>query len=525
MAERKPFGVEVPHSGAFGALLRIPIPYLLEVYESGALSYIMTLPQNPQRYEQKRPSATVITHTLNEVVRELTENHLVEIQLSGVSGRAERLGNTRTGRVAVLNGREILEEFDAFLDRYQERGADTDSYMVFRALDEGQSYRVEPMDWSWSEDASRSRFSYDWTLRLEAYAHAQEPASLDVFPSLSKGLQIVSEKISELSAYPALAGNVVRNVGDIGVDVLNGASEISRLATGIQSAADAADGVRTFISETLPLRILSVSRKFESSINRLLEVSGLRDRTEWSRQRDDTLNAVSNLSLFVHEGLTAAGLLGVRRAEITEDTSPTVSNTNPIVQTTRALVRYTIRAGDTLQSIALRAYGDSSRWTEIANANGMRGSRYLSDGRTLSVGDTILVPRGTVTNAPPTSAYGTDFKLSADGDLVFTSDGDLATVSGLKNLEQALRNRLLTTLGSCWLMPEYGLPLRLGSALTAQALAHSASHVRDQLVRETRIDTVQRVQILQEGDKIAVEVDIQPIEGESTTIITPYLGS
>ena len=68
-----PVSIPIPASGRLGALLRVPIDYILEVYSGGSITQMITLPQTPSNYTQTRPSATIVTHTLGEVVRELTE--------------------------------------------------------------------------------------------------------------------------------------------------------------------------------------------------------------------------------------------------------------------------------------------------------------------------------------------------------------------------------------------------------------------------------------------------------------------
>ncbi|WP_157215363.1 LysM peptidoglycan-binding domain-containing protein [Flavisphingomonas formosensis] len=47
--------------------------------------------------------------------------------------------------------------------------------------------------------------------------------------------------------------------------------------------------------------------------------------------------------------------------------------------------RYTVRTGDTLQSIAQTVWGDSSLWYKIADANGLDGTETLAAGRTLLI--------------------------------------------------------------------------------------------------------------------------------------------
>lgn len=51
--------------------------------------------------------------------------------------------------------------------------------------------------------------------------------------------------------------------------------------------------------------------------------------------------------------------------------------------------RYTVKAGDTLQSIALQVWGDSSLWYVLADANGMDGSTELAAGMSLVIPDKV----------------------------------------------------------------------------------------------------------------------------------------
>ncbi|WP_459569053.1 carbohydrate-binding protein, partial [Cupriavidus sp. 8B] len=58
-----------------------------------------------------------------------------------------------------------------------------------------------------------------------------------------------------------------------------------------------------------------------------------------------------------------------------------ITNTYPAASTGQ----YSVRSGDTLQSIAQAAYGDSQLWYQIADANGLRGDNDLRVGQTLTI--------------------------------------------------------------------------------------------------------------------------------------------
>jgi hypothetical protein len=189
-------------------------------------------------------------------------------------------------------------------------------------------------------------------------------------------------------------------------------------------------------------------------------------------------------------------------------------------------VQYSWRAGDTLQGLALRAYGDASRWREIAEFNGLRGARW-GDGRPLSVGDTLLVPRDPVDEvrgaAPESGPFGVDLRVDlATGDLVLR-DNDTALSEGPANLAQALALRLLTEQGESWILPTYGLPLRVGGVGAPRESAYLAAQVSDQLRQDARVREVNSVEVLSEGDLVAVSVTFTPIAGSTTTITTPYI--
>jgi LysM repeat protein len=63
---------------------------------------------------------------------------------------------------------------------------------------------------------------------------------------------------------------------------------------------------------------------------------------------------------------------------------------------------YQVVTGDTLQTIAQGAYGDSALWYRIAEANGLAGNSDLRPGQTLSIPNRV----GSVHNTGANSAVG-----------------------------------------------------------------------------------------------------------------------
>ena len=72
---------------------------------------------------------------------------------------------------------------------------------------------------------------------------------------------------------------------------------------------------------------------------------------------------------------------------------------------------YTVRAGDTLQSIAQQLYGDASLWYKIAQANGITGDYQLREGQTLTL------PGGVIRSANNAGTFRAYNPASVVGDI------------------------------------------------------------------------------------------------------------
>ena len=75
----------------FADLTRVPIDYIIEVWEEGKIQQTITLPNTPESFEVERPSAATMRFTLGDLpIRQIKENKVREIQLTGRSGLQAR---------------------------------------------------------------------------------------------------------------------------------------------------------------------------------------------------------------------------------------------------------------------------------------------------------------------------------------------------------------------------------------------------------------------------------------------------
>lgn len=185
--------------------------------------------------------------------------------------------------------------------------------------------------------------------------------------------------------------------------------------------------------------------------------------------------------------------------------------------------------GDTLQAIALRELGDSSRWPELISYNNLVPP-FITDDASLAgpgvllTGTTLLVPAPTRASVEtdPESVLGTDAQLGAYGELLTTDGGDFAVVSGSANLSQALSNRLDTERGDLGFHPEYGNDVRrlIGRVNGPTRGLIGAQVTRAAVVLDPRVVRALSASAQVQGDAINISVGVQVVTGRALTVST-----
>jgi phage baseplate assembly protein W len=181
-----------------------------------------------------------------------------------------------------------------------------------------------------------------------------------------------------------------------------------------------------------------------------------------------------------------------------------------------------VRRGDSLQGIASRTLGDAALWRQLVWINGLTYP-YLTDdpsqasGTVILAGGLIKVPATSVqssTTVDPALLYGVDLAL-IDGDLAADALGDLAVVSGVDNLTQALEGRLATPLGELIWHPTYGNGVfsLLGGDNGPEAGQLSQEYVASCLRADPRVAGVQSVVTTVGPDSIGSEAVVVPKVG------------
>ena len=112
-----------------------------------------------------------------------------------------------------------------------------------------------------------------------------------------------------------------------------------------------------------------------------------------------------------------------------------------------------------------------------------------------------------------TEIYGADY--SSDG--FITSDGDIGLVTELDNAEQAIRNRLLTRLGTYpSIDTDYGseVHLVLGEKINAAMISELQVYIENCMLEEPRVYEVLDLDIsVVEHDSLHLQLQLQLVDG------------
>jgi hypothetical protein len=193
----------------------------------------------------------------------------------------------------------------------------------------------------------------------------------------------------------------------------------------------------------------------------------------------------------------------------------------------QAVRQVTLIAGQSLERLAQRELGDSTRWGEIVEINGLKAP-YVSDDPNesrdgvLKAGSNILIP------APVTSGFsqapegrenkltkgmssleknlGVDLKVDKNFDLMLSSSGDFELVAGADNMSQATILKLSYEPGEVMLYPTLGAGVAVGHKFPK--VEDISERITTSLLQDPRISKVTDLALTRDGSALTIQFNI-----------------
>lgn len=185
-------------------------------------------------------------------------------------------------------------------------------------------------------------------------------------------------------------------------------------------------------------------------------------------------------------------------------------------------------SGLTLERMALRELGDSTRWGEIVEVNGLKAP-YVTDDLSTTLknvfkpGDAVLIPTSAKNGFSQVPAakeikttkglsdleksLGTDLKVTKDFDLSISNSGDLEVVSGAENMAQAVILKLSYEKGEVIRYPEMGANLKVGGKFPPiEAIKDGLVNT---LLQDTRIEGIEDLSIIRNGSAVYLSFNLK----------------
>lgn len=197
-----------------------------------------------------------------------------------------------------------------------------------------------------------------------------------------------------------------------------------------------------------------------------------------------------------------------------------------------SVVRDTVHVGEDIRSLAARLLGDRNQWHTLVLLNDLRapyisttsGTNLLAPGDEVlypgSAADTAMINTASTNNQAEdylASAYGRDLLLTSEEasggtdltDISVNSRGDLTTVIGLDNVDQAIKIKFSTEQGELTVHPTFGTRFPIGNKATEGSFTSFRVNALATFASDPRISAVERLEFVSSGDVLAVKANLQ----------------
>ena len=463
-----------------------------------------------------------------------------------------------TGWDDIMFLRNIFRLYSDIKEGREEVASARNVVMVWRNAKDLDFWIVEPGEFKMTA-SSNSPFTYSYSLTLSTLSRfnyslkvadpVQAILSARRFLSriqgyvqvLNRAFSLVAQQITRLSSFGVFGTNLVlgpmlslvRGLLAVKSSITNFGPRVTRFATQLwDNIVDAAKQLVGLPPARFPLQdpLMNTLRRVQFVCAHILREPALNDSVA-ATTNDRRAQVVNRYS-------RGGGPRGQVQPPVTGGSSTFLGN-EPIAGT---VVEETVRVGETLRDIAQRCLDDRGRWHILAVMNDLRAPYISAVGGpgVLKAGDTLLCPtNGTGVRSSEIApnnksdrdtsnqdenklgevqqAYGRDLRLltAQSGsdidltDLTVGQNGDLNTVMGIPNVEQALKLKFATERGELAVHPAYGSAFPIGTKATSSSFTTFQLDVRNTIASDPRISNVDQIRFSVFGDALIVDAHLR----------------
>jgi hypothetical protein len=189
------------------------------------------------------------------------------------------------------------------------------------------------------------------------------------------------------------------------------------------------------------------------------------------------------------------------------------------------VIEYTMKKHEDLKSVAAKVLGSESDWMNLATLNQWRDARRDANGDYPEDGKKILIPIQEVQGINKFNKrgdlFGVDLYMDFN-DLEFTDSGDFKTVSGIDNVEQSIKNVLMTKPGELPGFDDYGFP----NLYDINDVAYTISILRDTLINDPRIIDVSNIVLEtdeEDDTRLNISCDVTTVQQDKVSVRAPIV--
>ena len=523
--------------------------WLFEVVdrESGDIVESFTLILPPQSMSIKEPQRVSIQKTFGNAFVDDYGADNIQITLKGISGTTHAFPTFSTSTVSAFTdigaavsgasqasqnnfgftGKNAFYEFRNKIMRYKDiSGWDKRELRVYDLADE-QAYKCVLLDFSLDRN-SDNPLRYPFTISLFVYdkidsIKVKKGFVVNISEDPITALDKVDDLIAKVQNLYQDVQSVLNTVAIIKARALELRSRFNRFLTqttkiitspldvakNLVDAAFAATGVASDAyraGQYTYERYIGAQELLRETLISSLRTYGYQVSEGWQRS--------NSVELEVDNGVDTTG----------ESVARSVSRSS---YTYTGLRVYTVKGDDTLQRIAQNELGDSDLWPYIAAVNSdITSNNDLVPGEEIFIPIQVDIGEGTnkeqfiLTEDIARDPYGTDIAIDQNGNLVVQESNDLATVSGLTNVEQAVNLRLNTMVGSMIKQTAFGITAQAGIAGTELAVKYLKTAVRNALTEDPRIQSIENMIVTLKADVLEIGMTVNVVGADKSLPVT-----